>query len=120
MTFLRLQHPEKVHPAPSAAPTLVRHHLAFLLQLTKRYNCDKIICHMCYTNCTPCSTVNCQKMKCGHTNNLHLKKVKCSPLSPRATSTPDSQSRGLNKDTSLLRRGKYFKSNRGNGVEGKR
>ncbi|XP_016073179.1 PREDICTED: ubiquitin-like isoform X1 [Miniopterus natalensis] len=41
-----------------------------LRQLSQKYNCDKMICHKCYTHLHP-HTVNCHK-KCAH--NLHPKK----------------------------------------------
>ncbi|XP_023601886.1 ubiquitin-60S ribosomal protein L40-like isoform X2 [Myotis lucifugus] len=44
-----------------------------LHQLTQKYNCNKMICHKCYTHLHP-HAVNCLKKKCGHTNNLHPKK----------------------------------------------
>ncbi|XP_012372498.1 ubiquitin-like isoform X2 [Octodon degus] len=46
-----------------------------LHQLAQKYSCDKMICHKCYARLHP-RAVNCLKKKCGHTNNLHPKKVK--------------------------------------------
>ncbi|XP_075409048.1 ubiquitin-ribosomal protein eL40 fusion protein-like isoform X2 [Tenrec ecaudatus] len=53
-----------------------------LRQLAQKYNCDKLICcsvMLAFKKCS--STLNvqvlcCRKKKCGHTNNLHPKKVK--------------------------------------------
>jgi len=41
--------------------------------LAKKYNCDKKICRKCYARLPPKAT-NCRKRKCGHTNQLRLKK----------------------------------------------
>ncbi|XP_036618392.1 ubiquitin-60S ribosomal protein L40-like [Trichosurus vulpecula] len=46
-----------------------------LCQLAQKYNCDKMICCKCYS-CLHPRAVNCYKKKCGHTNNLHPKKIK--------------------------------------------
>ncbi|XP_015427495.1 PREDICTED: ubiquitin-like [Myotis davidii] len=40
-------------------------------QLKQKYNCDKVICHKCYT-CLHPRAVNCRKKR-GNTNNLHPK-----------------------------------------------
>ncbi len=44
-----------------------------LLALARKYNCDKKICRKCYARLHPRAT-NCRKKKCGHTNQLRLKK----------------------------------------------
>ncbi|KAK1340212.1 hypothetical protein QTO34_018777 [Cnephaeus nilssonii] len=43
-------------------------------QLSQKYNCNKIICHKCYTHLHPC-TINSHK-KWDHTNNMCPKKKK--------------------------------------------
>ncbi|XP_038168459.1 ubiquitin-like isoform X2 [Arvicola amphibius] len=43
-----------------------------LRQLAQKYNCDKMICCKCCARLHP-HAVSCRK-KCGHTNNLRLKK----------------------------------------------
>ena len=44
-----------------------------LAALAKSYNCDKMICRKCYARLPPRAT-NCRKKKCGHTNQLRIKK----------------------------------------------
>ena len=44
-----------------------------LIQLAKKYNCDKKVCRICYARLPPRAT-NCRKKVCGHTNQLRLKK----------------------------------------------
>ncbi|XP_061042466.1 ubiquitin-ribosomal protein eL40 fusion protein-like [Eubalaena glacialis] len=44
-----------------------------LCQLSKKYNCDKMICCKCYAHLHT-TAVNCHKKKCGQTNNLCPKK----------------------------------------------
>lgn len=44
-----------------------------LLQLAKKYNCDKMICRKCYARLHAKAT-NCRKRKCGHSNQLRPKK----------------------------------------------
>lgn len=41
--------------------------------LARKYNCDKKICRKCYAR-LPIRATNCRKKKCGHTNQLRLKK----------------------------------------------
>merc|ERR1712198_213276 len=41
--------------------------------LSQKYNCDKLICRMCYARLHPRAT-NCRKKSCGHSNNLRPKK----------------------------------------------
>lgn len=41
--------------------------------IAKKYNCDKKICRKCYAT-LPVKATNCRKRKCGHTNQLRLKK----------------------------------------------
>merc|ERR1712003_589992 len=41
--------------------------------LARKYNCDKMICRMCYAR-LPNRAVNCRKRKCGHSNQLRPKK----------------------------------------------
>ena len=41
--------------------------------LAQKYNCDKMICRMCYARLHPRAT-NCRKKSCGHSNNLRPKK----------------------------------------------
>jgi ribosomal protein L40E len=44
-----------------------------LAVLAKKYNCDKKVCRKCYARLPPRAT-NCRKAKCGHTNQLRIKK----------------------------------------------
>jgi large subunit ribosomal protein L40e len=44
-----------------------------LRQLAQKYNCDKQICRKCYARLPPRAT-NCRKKKCGHSNDLRIKK----------------------------------------------
>ena len=44
-----------------------------LLALARKYNCDKKICRKCYAR-LPMRATNCRKKKCGHSNQLRLKK----------------------------------------------
>ena len=46
-----------------------------LAALARKYNCDKKICRMCYAR-LPLKASNCRKRKCGHSNQLRLKKKK--------------------------------------------
>jgi len=41
--------------------------------LAQKYNCDKMICRKCYARLHP-RAKNCRKKKCGHSNNLRVKK----------------------------------------------
>ena len=41
--------------------------------LAKQYNCEKKICRKCYARLPPKAS-NCRKRKCGHTNQLRIKK----------------------------------------------
>ena len=41
--------------------------------LAQKYNCDKMICRICYARLHP-RAVNCRKKSCGHSNNLRPKK----------------------------------------------
>jgi len=41
--------------------------------LAKKYNADKLICRKCYARLHPRAT-NCRKRKCGHSNQLRIKK----------------------------------------------
>ena len=41
--------------------------------VAKKFNCDKKICRKCYAT-LPLKATNCRKRKCGHTNQLRLKK----------------------------------------------
>ena len=41
--------------------------------IAKKVNCDKKICRKCYAT-LPLKASNCRKRKCGHTNQLRLKK----------------------------------------------
>ena len=41
--------------------------------IAKKKNCDKKICRKCYAT-LPLKATNCRKRKCGHTNQLRLKK----------------------------------------------
>ena len=44
--------------------------------LALKYNCDKMICCMCYARLHP-RAMNCRKKSCGHSKNLrHKKKLK--------------------------------------------
>jgi len=44
-----------------------------LAELAKKTNCDKKICRKCYARLHP-RAVNCRKKKCGHSNQLRIKK----------------------------------------------
>nr|AAG31480.1 ubiquitin-like protein [Wuchereria bancrofti] len=44
-----------------------------LRQLAQKYNCEKKICRKCYARLPPRAT-NCRKKKCGHSNDLRIKK----------------------------------------------
>mmetsp|Transcript_7521 Transcript_7521/g.17905 ORF Transcript_7521/g.17905 Transcript_7521/m.17905 type:complete len:205 (+) Transcript_7521:92-706(+) len=44
-----------------------------LVALARKYNQDKMICRKCYARLPP-RAVNCRKKKCGHTNQLRIKK----------------------------------------------
>lgn len=44
-----------------------------LMELAKKYNCEKRVCRKCYARLHP-RAVNCRKKKCGHTNQLRVKK----------------------------------------------
>ena len=41
--------------------------------IAKKFNCDKKICRKCYAT-LPLKATNCRKRKCGHSNQLRLKK----------------------------------------------
>merc|ERR1712133_111308 len=41
--------------------------------LAQKYNCEKMICRKCYARLHP-RAKNCRKKKCGHSNNLRVKK----------------------------------------------
>ncbi|KCV71071.1 ubiquitin-60S ribosomal protein L40 [Fonticula alba] len=41
--------------------------------LASKYNCDKMICRVCYAR-LPARATNCRKKKCGHSNQLRPKK----------------------------------------------
>jgi large subunit ribosomal protein L40e len=41
--------------------------------LAKKYNCDKKVCRKCYAT-LPIKATNCRKRKCGHSNQIRLKK----------------------------------------------
>mmetsp|Transcript_9284 Transcript_9284/g.22815 ORF Transcript_9284/g.22815 Transcript_9284/m.22815 type:complete len:129 (-) Transcript_9284:340-726(-) len=41
--------------------------------LARKFNCDKVVCRMCYARLPP-RAVNCRKKKCGHSNQLRPKK----------------------------------------------
>jgi large subunit ribosomal protein L40e len=41
--------------------------------LAKKYNCEKKICRKCYAR-LPIKATTCRKRKCGHSNQLRLKK----------------------------------------------
>ena len=44
-----------------------------LMELARSYNTEKKICRKCYARLHPRAT-NCRKKKCGHTNQLRVKK----------------------------------------------
>ncbi|XP_023250911.1 ubiquitin-60S ribosomal protein L40-like [Seriola lalandi dorsalis] len=44
-----------------------------LVVLAKKYNQEKKVCRICYARLPPRAT-NCRKKKCGHTNQLRVKK----------------------------------------------
>ena len=44
-----------------------------LAELAKKFNCEKKVCRKCYARLHP-RAVNCRKKKCGHTNQLRVKK----------------------------------------------
>jgi ribosomal protein L40E len=41
--------------------------------IAKKFNCDKKVCRKCYAT-LPLKATNCRKRKCGHSNQLRLKK----------------------------------------------
>merc|ERR1711972_1285951 len=44
-----------------------------LVVLAKKYNQEKKVCRICYAR-LPARAINCRKKKCGHTNQLRVKK----------------------------------------------
>jgi len=44
-----------------------------LLVLARKFRSDKKVCRMCYAR-LPMKAVNCRKKKCGHSNQLRMKK----------------------------------------------
>ena len=44
-----------------------------LAELAKKVNCEKMVCRKCYAR-LPMRAKNCRKKKCGHSNDLRLKK----------------------------------------------
>lgn len=44
-----------------------------LVVLAKKYNQDKKVCRICYAR-LPARAENCRKKKCGHSNQLRVKK----------------------------------------------
>ena len=44
-----------------------------LAALAKLNNCERMVCRKCYARVPPRAT-NCRKKKCGHTNQLRIKK----------------------------------------------
>jgi ribosomal protein L40E len=44
-----------------------------LAALAKTFNCEKMVCRKCYARLPP-RAKNCRKKKCGHTNQLRIKK----------------------------------------------
>ena len=51
-----------------------------LAALAKTFNCEKMICRKCYAR-LPARAKNCRKKKCGHTNQLRIKKkLKVRPI----------------------------------------
>ena len=44
-----------------------------LAGLAKKVNCEKMVCRKCYAR-LPLRASNCRKKKCGHSNQLRLKK----------------------------------------------
>jgi len=44
-----------------------------LQDLARKYNCEKKVCRKCYARLHP-RAVNCRKKKCGHSNQLRVKK----------------------------------------------
>ena len=44
-----------------------------LISLARKNNCDKKICRKCYARLHP-RAKNCRKRKCGHSNQLRVKK----------------------------------------------
>ena len=44
-----------------------------LIVLAKKYNSEKKVCRICYAR-LPLHATNCRKKKCGHSNQLRLKK----------------------------------------------
>lgn len=44
-----------------------------LKALASKFNCEKMICRKCYARLPPRAT-NCRKKKCGHSNQLRIKK----------------------------------------------
>lgn len=45
-----------------------------LLSLAQHYRTNKKICRICYARLPPNAT-NCRKRKCGHSNQLRIKKI---------------------------------------------
>ena len=41
--------------------------------VAKKFNCDKKVCRKCYAT-LPLKATNCRKRKCGHSNQIRLKK----------------------------------------------
>jgi ribosomal protein L40E len=41
--------------------------------IARKYNCDKKVCRKCYAT-LPLKATNCRKRKCGHSNQVRLKK----------------------------------------------
>jgi len=69
----RLQHLGKastVHMLPRVVGGVIE---PSLVVLAKKYNQEKKICRICYARLPP-RAVNCRKKKCGHTNQLRVKK----------------------------------------------
>ena len=44
-----------------------------LAALAKTFNCERMVCRKCYAR-LPARAKNCRKKKCGHTNQLRIKK----------------------------------------------
>ena len=44
-----------------------------LMELARKYKCDKKVCRRCYARLPPRAT-NCRKRKCGHNSDLRVKK----------------------------------------------
>jgi ribosomal protein L40E len=56
-----------------------------LAALAKTFNCEKMVCRKCYARLPP-RAKNCRKKKCGHTNQLRIKKKVSIFFSPAYTS----------------------------------